>query len=71
MLICVIPVLSPIPTKGLTPADVDELARATREKMLEEHLRLSAKAKGQPMAVRAANNMPSKAKSSGIDANTS
>jgi hypothetical protein len=28
-------VLKPIPTKGLTAADVDNLTRETREKMLE------------------------------------
>ena len=39
-------VLDPIPTKGLTAADVDELARTTREKMLDELVRLTAETQG-------------------------
>ncbi len=31
----VCPVLDPIPTKGLTPADVNKLSEDTRNKMLE------------------------------------
>lgn len=56
--------LDPIPTKGLTPADVDELARTTRELMLRELTTLSAQAKGHPVAVPAG---PAKATTSGID----
>ncbi|KAH8176311.1 acyltransferase domain-containing protein [Sarocladium implicatum] len=44
-------VLDPISTKGLTAADVEELTRATRDTMLKELTTLSAKAKGQPIAV--------------------
>jgi lysophosphatidate acyltransferase len=39
-------VLDPIPTKGLTTADVDELTRTTRELMLRELVTLTAKARG-------------------------
>lgn len=45
------PVLDPIPTKGLTAADVDELARTTRDKMLKEYVALSEKAQGRPMPI--------------------
>lgn len=34
-------VLPPIPTKGLTPADVDDLTRSTRERMLAAIISLS------------------------------
>ncbi|KAK8147976.1 1-acylglycerol-3-phosphate O-acyltransferase [Beauveria asiatica] len=57
-------VLDPIPTKNLTSADVDELTRTTRELMLKELMTLTAKARGQPMAVPA--NSTS-AKSSAVD----
>ncbi|ATY60698.1 AtaAp protein [Cordyceps militaris CM01] len=59
-----IKILDPIPTKGLTSADVDELTRTTRELMLKELVTLTAKARGQPIAVPA---NPSSAKSSGVD----
>lgn len=36
-------VLSPIPTSNLTPADVEDLARQTRERMLEELVLLTEK----------------------------
>ncbi|KAJ6446683.1 acyltransferase [Purpureocillium lavendulum] len=62
-----IKVLDPIPTKNLTSADVDELARSTRELMLKELVTLSAKAKGQPIPVPAANDSVPKAVSSGAD----
>jgi lysophosphatidate acyltransferase len=58
-------VLDPIPTKGLTTADVDQLASTTRELMLQEMITLSEKAQGRPMAVPAG---PSKGISSGVDA---
>jgi len=48
-------VLAPIPTKGLTSADVEDLATKTREKMLEELITLSAEAKGTvPAAMKVA-----------------
>ncbi|TQW10275.1 AtaAp protein [Cordyceps javanica] len=59
-----IKILDPIPTEGLTTADVDELTRTTRELMLEELMSITAKARGQPIAVPA--NISS-AKSSGVD----
>ncbi|KAI9166594.1 putative 1-acyl-sn-glycerol-3-phosphate acyltransferase [Paramyrothecium foliicola] len=62
-----IKVLDPIPTKGLSSADVDELASTTRELMLRELVSLSEKAQGRPMSVPATANQPSKATSSGID----
>ncbi len=40
-------VLDPIPTTGLTAADVDELTRTTREVMLKELITLTEKARGQ------------------------
>jgi lysophosphatidate acyltransferase len=42
-------VLEPIPTVGLTAADVDELARSTRELMLNELYALTEKARGQAL----------------------
>ncbi|KAH8673889.1 hypothetical protein BX600DRAFT_433496 [Xylariales sp. PMI_506] len=48
-------VLDPIPTTGLTAADVDELTRSTRDLMLEELLALTEKARGKPIAVPASN----------------
>ncbi|KAI0024797.1 acyltransferase-domain-containing protein [Xylariomycetidae sp. FL0641] len=44
-------VLDPIPTEGLTSADVDELTRNTRELMLKEIVALTEKVQGKPMAV--------------------
>ena len=58
-------VLDPIPTKDLTSADVDELARTTRDLMLRELAALSEKAQGRPMAMPADLNTPVKA--SGVD----
>jgi len=62
-----IKVLDPIPTTGLTAADVDELTRTTREKMLHELVALSEKAQGRPMAVPADIDSATKAVASGID----
>jgi lysophosphatidate acyltransferase len=71
MLITACAVLSPIPTKGLTTADVDELTRSTRELMLKELITLSEKAQNRPLGVAAAVNQPTKAVSSGIDTTVS
>ena len=60
--------MEPIPTKGLEAADVDELTRTTRELMLNELVSLTAKARGQPIAVPASNGN-STGKSSGVDTN--
>ncbi|KAL2752837.1 hypothetical protein ACRALDRAFT_2113188 [Sodiomyces alcalophilus JCM 7366] len=49
-------VLDPIPTTGLTAADVDELTRTTRELMLKELVALTEKVQGRPMAVPATIN---------------
>ncbi|KAM0263033.1 hypothetical protein ACHAQJ_001412 [Trichoderma viride] len=60
-------VLAPIPTANLTPADVDELTRSTRELMLRELISLTEKARGQPVAVPAQLNGNSTAKSTAVD----
>ena len=43
-------VLPPISTRGLTAADVDELTRTTREKMLAELIALTETPMGQKAA---------------------
>ncbi|ODA80158.1 hypothetical protein RJ55_03116 [Drechmeria coniospora] len=60
-------ILDPIPTKGLTSADVDELSRTTRELMLKELIILSAEAKGQPIPDSGPLNGSPVATSTGID----
>ncbi|KAL7792502.1 hypothetical protein V8C37DRAFT_380532 [Trichoderma ceciliae] len=60
-------VLAPIPTANLTSADVDELTRSTRELMLKELVNLTERARGQPIAVPASLNGPSRAKSTAVD----
>ncbi|PNY23247.1 1-acyl-sn-glycerol-3-phosphate acyltransferase [Tolypocladium capitatum] len=63
-----IKVLDPIPTTGLTTADVDKLARETREVMLKELVALSAKARGEPIPVPASvDGTSSVMTNSGID----
>ncbi|KAI1261182.1 hypothetical protein F5Y18DRAFT_402830 [Xylariaceae sp. FL1019] len=52
-----IKVLDPIPTTGLTPEDVDELARSTRELMLSEMTALTQKARNSNKPI----SMPMKA----------
>lgn len=59
--------LEPIPTEGLTTADVDELTRTTREAMLKVLVAISEKAQGRPMAMPANANASPKATASGID----
>ncbi|KXJ94743.1 hypothetical protein Micbo1qcDRAFT_132778 [Microdochium bolleyi] len=44
-------VLDPIPTKGLTAEDVDELTRSTRELMLKEMVALTQRARNKPVAM--------------------
>ncbi|KAI0180012.1 acyltransferase-domain-containing protein [Hypoxylon sp. FL1284] len=63
-------VLDPIPTAGLQPEDVDELARNTRDLMLKEMVALTEKVRNKPIA------MPAKGgdgvvHASGIDATLS
>lgn len=44
-------VLDPIPTTGLTAADVDELTRKTHNLFMEELVALTEKARGKPVAL--------------------
>jgi lysophosphatidate acyltransferase len=62
-----IKVLDPIPTEGLTSADVDELARTTRELMLKELVPLSERAQGRPMSMPGSTPVNGKATATGID----
>jgi lysophosphatidate acyltransferase len=63
----VLAVLDPIPTTGLTAADVDELTRTTRELMLKELIALTERARGQPMGQRVASDANGVAKATGSD----
>ncbi|KAK4153728.1 hypothetical protein C8A00DRAFT_43366 [Chaetomidium leptoderma] len=60
-------VLDPIPTTGLTAADVDELTRSTRELMLKELIALTEKARGPSVAGRVLNDTNGVAKVTGTD----
>jgi lysophosphatidate acyltransferase len=60
-------VLDPIPTTGLTAADVDELTRSTRELMLKELIALTERARGQAMGQRVASDANGVAKTTGSD----
>ncbi|KAK0748809.1 hypothetical protein B0T21DRAFT_407292 [Apiosordaria backusii] len=62
-------VLDPIPTTGLTSADVDELTRETREVMLKEMIALTEKARGKtvPQAVPILRQQNGVIKASGSD----
>jgi lysophosphatidate acyltransferase len=60
-------VLDPIPTTGLTAADVDELTRSTRELMLRELIALTEKARGRPVSA-AAPRTNGVVKATGVDA---
>lgn len=55
-------VLDPIPTTGLTAADVDDLCTKTRELMLNEIINLTYEARGQEAPISA-----STVKASGVD----
>lgn len=61
-------VLDPIPTKNLTATDVDELSRSTRELMLKELTKLTAKARGTPVAMPASSEKTDTATSSAVEA---
>lgn len=50
-----IAVLKPIETKNLTSADVEDLARDTRELMLKELVALTSRKEGKPIAMPAEN----------------
>ncbi|KAL3419320.1 1-acyl-sn-glycerol-3-phosphate acyltransferase [Phlyctema vagabunda] len=66
-----IKVLEPISTKGLEPADVEDLARDTRELMLKEIVALTSKQKGRPIAMPARNSGDGVVKASGLEATIS
>lgn len=59
-------VLKPIETKNLTSADVEDLARDTRELMLRELVALNTR-KGEPIAM-PAQNADGVVKASGMEA---
>ncbi|KAK4034902.1 hypothetical protein C8A01DRAFT_38598 [Parachaetomium inaequale] len=60
-------VLDPIPTTGLTAADVDELTRSTRSLMLQELYALTEKARGQSVNKAVTNDANGVAKVTGAD----
>ena len=60
-------VLDPIPTTGLTPADVDELTRSTRDLMLKELIALTERARGQATGQRVTSDANGVAKTTGSD----
>ncbi|TVY32382.1 putative 1-acyl-sn-glycerol-3-phosphate acyltransferase [Lachnellula subtilissima] len=64
-------VLKPIETKHLKASDVDDLARDTRELMLREMVSLTAKARGEPVAMPAENPIDGVVKASGVEATAS
>jgi len=64
-------VLKPIETKGLKTADVEDLTRDTRDLMLREIVSLTAKTRGQPMAIPAQNSRDGVVKASGAEATIS
>ncbi|KAH7412811.1 hypothetical protein BKA64DRAFT_616341 [Cadophora sp. MPI-SDFR-AT-0126] len=64
-------VLKPIETKGLQPSDVEDLARDTRELMLQQIVALTAKARGRPVAMPAQNSGDGVVKASGAEATIS
>ena len=59
--------MDPIPTTGLTSADVDELTKKTFDAMAEEYVRLTAKAQGRSIAVPAASEPAKAVSASGAD----
>jgi lysophosphatidate acyltransferase len=61
-------VLKPIETKNLTSADVEDLARDTRELMLKELVGLTSRKEGKPIAMPARNSGDGVIKASGADA---
>jgi lysophosphatidate acyltransferase len=64
-------VLKPIETKGLKTSDVEDLTRDTRDLMLREMVSLTAKTRGQPMAIPAKNSGDGVVKASGAEATIS
>ena len=59
-------VLKPIETKGLTAADVDSLTQTVRESMLKELVALTAKTRGEPIAMPAQNSGDRVVKATGV-----
>jgi len=66
-----IKVLKPIETKNLTPTDVEDLARVTRELMLDELIQLTSKARGHPIAMPSQSSGDGVVKASGAEATVS
>ncbi|ORY59092.1 uncharacterized protein BCR38DRAFT_351640 [Pseudomassariella vexata] len=64
-------VLDPIPTTGLTSADVEELTRTTRELMLNEIVMLTEKAQKRRFAMPASKGNDGVLKASGVEATIS
>ncbi|PMD55173.1 1-acyl-sn-glycerol-3-phosphate-acyltransferas-like protein [Hyaloscypha bicolor E] len=64
-------VLKPIETKGLKTSDVEDLTRDTRELMLREMVSLTAKARGQPVAMPVQSSGDGVVKASGAEATIS
>lgn len=60
-------VLDPIPTKGLTAADVEKLTTDTRELMLKELIKLTEEAQGRKIAFTDKYKENGVGKASGID----
>lgn len=60
-------VLKPIQTSHLTPADVEDLTRDTRELMLHELTNLTVKQRGKPMAMASQDTKEWAIKASGAD----
>jgi lysophosphatidate acyltransferase len=61
--------LKPIETAHLTASDVEDLARDVREMMLKEHIALTEKALGRPVAMPAKTfkSQTRAVKASGVD----
>jgi len=64
-------VLKPIETKGLKTSDVEDLTRDIRDLMLREIVSLTAKTRGQPIALPARNSGDGVVKASGAEATIS
>lgn len=59
--------LDPIPTTGLTAADVDELTNNIRELMLKEMVALTAQVRGSAVPIPADSQKNGSIKASGTD----
>jgi lysophosphatidate acyltransferase len=64
-------VLKPIETRNLKPSDVEDLARDTRELMLQEIVGLTAKARSRPVAMPPQKSGDGVVKASGAEATLS